>query len=177
MNELKACPFCGSDAEFQNPNPEPTNAASSEYYVECLGCGATSGTYDFMDEAVKAWNTRTPEWISVDDRLPELNQDGNQFYCTLENITGTWVEVLTWYNPLDEGFEAVTEDEKPFFMLQGDYENTSTKITAWMLYIIPEPFVNDRNKQNKTSLFEDLGAALNPNIVQTAKPAPPEVSG
>ncbi len=61
MDELKTCPCCKGTPELQDPNPEPTNASMSEYYVECLGCGLSSGTHEFMDEAIKAWNTRTPE--------------------------------------------------------------------------------------------------------------------
>ena len=54
MEELKACPFCGGEAEYKE-NDCPN------VYFECLNC-ETSFTFrgicaDFA--AIKAWNTRT----------------------------------------------------------------------------------------------------------------------
>ena len=82
MNELKKCPFCGS---------EKTSVFYGNTAVgRCDNCGAHSQKYPEEygyiaeavdnDLAVKAWNTRPiedalqariPQWISVKDRLPE----------------------------------------------------------------------------------------------------------
>lgn len=59
-NELKPCPFCGSDRialdeEYNEIIKEPM------YRVECWNCGGTGcDTYD-KDKAIKAWNQRAIE--------------------------------------------------------------------------------------------------------------------
>ena len=52
--ELKPCPFCGSDDLSEGPHSP---------YIICNGCGAFGpGNSDVThEEAIKAWNTRTPE--------------------------------------------------------------------------------------------------------------------
>lgn len=54
--KLKPCPFCQSDdvdAEF----------ARGHKYVSsgCMNCGASGPDAETVDEAVKLWNTRSPE--------------------------------------------------------------------------------------------------------------------
>ena len=65
--KLKNCPFCGST---RVKLIESLVAKS----VSCYDCGG-SGAYNIDKEAaIKAWNTRTDVWISVEDRLPEDKQ-------------------------------------------------------------------------------------------------------
>ena len=54
-NELKSCPFCGSEAEITKWH--------EGYFVECRGhrCGGTIGAYKTEEEAIEAWNTRAKE--------------------------------------------------------------------------------------------------------------------
>jgi transcription elongation factor Elf1 len=59
--KLKPCPFCGStNIEFIDI-PE-----SGANWYECGNCGTTCKEYQ--------WNTRTSGWISVDERLPEVDK-------------------------------------------------------------------------------------------------------
>jgi len=46
---LKPCPFCGGQAVAR---------WEEERFVECRECGAASGFYKRMDEAIFAWNRR-----------------------------------------------------------------------------------------------------------------------
>ena len=50
--KLKPCPFCGG------------KAVASTYYIECESCDVAPNIdwwhFD-RDEAIKAWNTRTPQ--------------------------------------------------------------------------------------------------------------------
>lgn len=60
MIELKQCPFCSG----VNHSLECDDKRLMCDTVECNGCGALVP----CDE----WNTRADEWISVEDRLPEV---------------------------------------------------------------------------------------------------------
>ena len=72
MTELKPCPFCGGKADWfvlEKMNNEKL------YYVECSYCFARTGYYFTEYEPIKEWNKRTPDWISVNKRLPEESGD------------------------------------------------------------------------------------------------------
>ena len=60
MQDLKPCPFCGSKdiATFDYPFYKPGLKGD---YVICMACGASTGKYEFMNEAKDAWNTRKAE--------------------------------------------------------------------------------------------------------------------
>lgn len=57
MEELKECPFCGSNDltinEYENTN--------LKYYVHCQVCLASGGRDLTEQQAIKAWNTRYNE--------------------------------------------------------------------------------------------------------------------
>jgi Lar family restriction alleviation protein len=67
MEELKPCPFCGSNAiSLFNPNctPESKYCPTDHAYplVRCQGCftEVPGKDWDYSgDTAIKAWNTRT----------------------------------------------------------------------------------------------------------------------
>ena len=69
MEELKPCPFCpsGKGVAFKDNY--------DKYGVYCNSCNSQTGLYSTIDDAVTAWNTRPDSWISVDERLPETNED------------------------------------------------------------------------------------------------------
>ena len=57
MSKLKPCPFCGSEAEFEQEEQEL--ATGEEWYrVICTDCGGNSGWYMFAGQAATAWNSR-----------------------------------------------------------------------------------------------------------------------
>jgi len=64
-DELKPCPFCGSD-------DLKTERVNRTVHIGCNDCEALLPTI-FNDPQLAhiKWNTRTPTWISVNDRLPE----------------------------------------------------------------------------------------------------------
>lgn len=75
--ELKACPFeCDENyLEVVDESKDLDNyIIGSHCYVEC-DCGATGPRVGTKQEAIKAWNTRASDWVSVEDRLPEYYQD------------------------------------------------------------------------------------------------------
>ena len=57
MEELKLCPFCGSDDVYSR---DDSNLWSEEKwcYVYCDKCGASTGNYKTIAEAERAWNKR-----------------------------------------------------------------------------------------------------------------------
>jgi Lar family restriction alleviation protein len=56
MDELKKCPFCGALPISTGRD----HVSTSPCYVLCEECGATQRNYATVDDAIAAWNTRTP---------------------------------------------------------------------------------------------------------------------
>jgi hypothetical protein len=76
MEEFKKCPFCGeSVAIVYKPTDLGFEDDDGQRRVVCSilnkGCGGGASWEDSKEEAIKAWNTRTGGWISVEDRLKE----------------------------------------------------------------------------------------------------------
>lgn len=90
MEELKRCPFCGGEAEF-----EYTESYSSHryYFVQCTECGCKSDDFEDdpgMKKAVAAWNNRKP----VDDVLERIIE--RMEMCSInEPLTENGVKVGT----------------------------------------------------------------------------------
>ena len=70
MKELKPCPFCGGENIEISTCKELEDCANFEecqsigfYSIVCNinkgGCGASSGYYPTVEEAIEAWNRRT----------------------------------------------------------------------------------------------------------------------
>ena len=56
MAELLPCPFCGGNVRVWH------NLETENYDVECQKCGCdVQQHYGCKDEAITAWNTRTPK--------------------------------------------------------------------------------------------------------------------
>lgn len=96
--ELKNCPFCGGDAELHKYE------YGTDVIVNCKGCDIQQGIYWHKDDAIKAWNTRTPiveaqEWNpNMDDMafIKRWVQRVHDKETTLEEFYG----VLRYYEPL-----------------------------------------------------------------------------
>ena len=79
MNDLKPCPFCGMNvaeptsllecelcANFEDdelcPNYDSCGSDGCGHFVACNvnkgGCGASTGWYQTVEEAINAWNRR-----------------------------------------------------------------------------------------------------------------------
>ena len=54
MTEIKPCPFCGSEAQFES-------SFSGGPYVLCVECGAAEMFANNEKHAATLWNTRTPD--------------------------------------------------------------------------------------------------------------------
>ena len=66
--ELKDCPFCGGEADNRH-----------EYIVECRNNACTADCSivgDSPEEAIKAWNTRTPKTLNDQIKPSLLNSSG-----------------------------------------------------------------------------------------------------
>lgn len=78
MNEeLKPCPFCGGQASIH----EKTEYIYTVYRVACgntmCGCKPSTPFSQKKVNAISKWNTRADGWISVDERLPEVDEYGD----------------------------------------------------------------------------------------------------
>ena len=68
MSDLKPCPFCGNDGS--GPIEDALHISEIDmmgewkapmaYTVQCDKCTATMGYYETEEDAIAAWNTRTP---------------------------------------------------------------------------------------------------------------------
>lgn len=55
-DELKKCPFCNQDADY---NYVEYRNSSAKYWVRCLSCDARTKQYDTLNAAMDHWNIRT----------------------------------------------------------------------------------------------------------------------
>ena len=105
--KLKPCPFCGGKAEISPYNGSKT--------IVCMNCLCMSAAYkgdNAKEEAVVTWNNRPDNWISVEERLPENNQEVLVFVNdgadtlintdTYNNGWQFWYKHVTHWQPLPE---------------------------------------------------------------------------
>lgn len=56
MSEMKPCPFCGGEAEF--------DSIKEYYFVRCKTCGASTHAKEKIKDAMWLWNLRKRKgWI------------------------------------------------------------------------------------------------------------------
>lgn len=58
MEKAKACPFCGETDLQQFEYPYKRKPGLCGCYVKCRRCGARTGNFETVDDALKAWNER-----------------------------------------------------------------------------------------------------------------------
>ena len=80
MDDLKPCPFCGSD-----PMPEfYSSEGGTGYAIHCQAeaCPAWPSAHgENEEEAIAAWNTRAP-----DPRLAEVEAERDAYFLVLQEI-------------------------------------------------------------------------------------------
>ena len=89
FDELKPCPFCGGAADRVYKSSGQTT------HIECSGCKAQFPKSTMSNRYDEAWNTRTPGWIPVTERLPET-QDHVLVSCKTKK--GVKVVNRSYYN-------------------------------------------------------------------------------
>ena len=52
--QLRTCPFCGGVATSRQRNKDD----ATFYYIICTRCKTSSGAYEYLEDAVNAWNIR-----------------------------------------------------------------------------------------------------------------------
>lgn len=116
LSEVKPCPFCGGDDITL-----ATSYNNKFYNAECNACGACTAVHSSEIEVVQAWNTRSSEWVSVKDRLPEFGE-----------------KVLTWHQAgeVKAGYYRDNGIHSPFFEM--DDAHKSWCVTHWMLPAPPK---------------------------------------
>ncbi|WGO82317.1 Lar family restriction alleviation protein [Arsenophonus apicola] len=58
MNELKNCPFCGSDDIHIDSEKGLIDEEDEFYQIECWECESSTGWHFDLKEAIQAWNRR-----------------------------------------------------------------------------------------------------------------------
>ena len=129
--KLKSCPFCGGESVLLNSSREIPEE-SVVFWVYCKNCSATSMTYDKREEAIECWNTRTPGWIPVEERLPEKE------YYTALCVT-------------DKNYYCVAVYNREYGFRTGDID-VEGEIIAWMP--LPDPYRSEPLETRK-ELEED----------------------
>lgn len=56
--KLKPCPFCGGDDLLTFQYPYKRKPGLRGCFIKCKTCGASSGNYETIEDALKAWNER-----------------------------------------------------------------------------------------------------------------------
>ena len=59
--EMKPCPFCGCVDLYHFIYPFKRKPGVRGCYVKCQNCGATTGSFETIEEARTAWNERKSE--------------------------------------------------------------------------------------------------------------------
>ena len=106
------CPFCGGkicrpDSDFKGS------------WVLCFGCLARGPRANTAEEAVEKWNTLDDQWVSVDDRLPDV-EDPVLALCLRDEVI-----VADYYN------------HNEWHDLGNDHFYLEGTVTHWMP--LPEP--------------------------------------
>lgn len=70
---LLLCPFCGGEARLSH--------AGAKHIIFCPNCVRlpADGGYINQEQAIAAWNNRTDNWISVEERLPPKPEENPVF--------------------------------------------------------------------------------------------------
>ena len=94
MDELKACPFCGGEAEIRD---WWRSDSGTVFYVQCLGaargtgCRLTTGAYSTVKEASDMWNRRCKE-----DALRADNDKLRALIQRMAEIGDEMAEIPSW---------------------------------------------------------------------------------
>lgn len=82
MDDLKPCPFCGCVAEVYSATcrvPEEDGVSDAHWVVDCRNCNGNVELHLSPEEAVAAWNTRSPppgyalvKLEGVEERVAEI---------------------------------------------------------------------------------------------------------
>ena len=76
------------------------------------------------------------EWISVKDRLPNMEDCGEDFLCSIKTCTHFQeYELAEWFNPMNEDEVATEKHEMPHFSIKASFVNQqllSREVTHWM---------------------------------------------
>lgn len=103
--ELKLCPFCGSEAELHKHDPDFGGSV-----IGCTSCEFVGMYFETDQDAITAWNTRTPDNAALVRKLVEA----------LKNAK----EALYRWPDIDD----MTEDEVEQY--EGDLEEIDAAIDA-----------------------------------------------
>lgn len=131
--ELIPCPFCGSEAKYcADADPEYVHDC---HYITCPNCKLFANfdvigetLEESMDLDARAWSTRTaPEWISVDDRLPEFEKQ------VLVYLSATWSQ-LEVDREICNVLTAAIDESGNWYDFQEDknINEELTEVTHWM---------------------------------------------
>lgn len=55
IKDLGSCPFCGGGGFV---NHDIWNDGKFMFAIDCMDCGAGTGAFETLEEAIRAWNRR-----------------------------------------------------------------------------------------------------------------------
>ena len=92
--ELKPCPFCGSEVELYQPEDDP-----KFYRISCLNKECSMGDpdawYDNKDEMTKDWNTRKGQSQHYQQALDKIHEESNS---EIEKLKAIKLIMENWNN-------------------------------------------------------------------------------
>lgn len=102
--KLKPCPFCGKrKIELVEPD-----YFFGSWFCECSACRQAIAAGKTLEKAMKKWNRRAPEWVSVDKVLPL-----NRTHVIGFDIESGWNYPSLYFCPDTKEFLDETYDYKP----------------------------------------------------------------
>ncbi len=93
MQELMTCPHCNGSGRIVSVS----GFKSARYRVVCETCGASTCDRDTEQEAVSAWNQRADGWISVKERLPNVDETDGLYEECLVIATDGFASRILYY--------------------------------------------------------------------------------
>lgn len=102
--EIKGCPFCGEESDYIEDNDTISCENSTD------GCGFYMNVNGTLTEAIKLWNTRTPQLNWRDPK--EIPHKGRGLMCYFKRSGSKYIVRCTFYNDnFYDGFDEVKKSE------------------------------------------------------------------
>lgn len=128
MTDLKPCPVYNHDSADTLYDTD-----EGLFCVYCTRCGWRTDGYGDEDDAIKAWNTRASQWISVEDRLPVLDVPAAVYNDKHDGLKGTAFGFAVFTLSCGDAYQGTPNEGEPVWKLW-----TPFSVDQCSIVIMPE---------------------------------------